>query len=331
MSALRACLIGICLAFLAAGASAERIERDYHETFDVDRGHRLELDFGDGDVIVEPWDQDKLDVRVRYDAEQKIVGVGKQASFEVEFRQSGNTVHVIGREGDTMGIGFFHHRVHEYVYEVRAPDYLALDLQGEDGDVEIEGWSGEISMRVEDGDVQLSAIDSPRTDLHIEDGDVSIDRLSGELKFAGEDGDLRVSDCSLVDARVRLEDGDATFSRCEGSARFDLDDGTLALERFRPDGITVRTEDGDVELDFLASQAMDVEVRTGDGDVFVDLASDSSAAFTVDTGDGGIRIDMPGAVDVSKRESRASGQIGTGDGRLYIETDDGTVVLREGR
>jgi hypothetical protein len=331
MSVLRASLMGVCLIFVAVGASAERIERNYHETFDVKSGDKLHLDFGDGDVVIEPWDENKLDVVVRYDAEQKTIGVGRNESFEVDFRQSGSTVHVIGREGGTAGIGFFHHRVHEHVYEVRAPAHLILDLEGEDGDVEIEGWEGEISIRAEDGDVELTGIESPSTDLQIEDGDVSIDRLSGQLKFSGEDGDLRVSDCSLADGRIRLEDGDATFSRCEGSARFDLDDGNLALERFRPDGIQVRTEDGDVELDFLASSAMDVEVRTGDGDVFVDLASDSSASFRVDTGDGGIRIDMPSAVDVSKRSSKASGQLGSGDGRLQIETDDGTVVLREGR
>jgi len=331
MSVLRASLIGVCLTFLAAGASAERIERDYHESFDVKSGDRLHLDFGDGDVVIEPWDQDKLDVTVRYDAEQKSIGVSKGSEFEVDFRQSGSTVHVIGRERSSVGIGFFHHRVHEYVYEVKAPAYLTLDLEGEDGDVEIEGWVGEISVRGEDGDIDLASIDSPNTDISIEDGDVSIDRLSGDLKITGEDGDLRVSDCSLSDGRIRLEDGDATFSRCEGSARFDLDDGNLALERFRPEGITVRTEDGDVELDFLATNAMDVEVRTSDGDVFVDLASDSSAAFSIDTGDGGIRIDMPNAVDVSKRSSRASGQLGSGDGQLRIETDDGTVVLREGR
>lgn len=330
MSVLRACLLGVCLVLLATVAAAERIDRDYHETFDVKSGDRLHLDFGDGDVVIEPWAQDKLDVIVRYDAEQKMVGVGKEKSFEVEFRQSGSTVHVIGREGSSAGVGFFHHRIHEYVYEVRAPAYLILELEGEDGDVEIESWKGEISLRGEDGDVELAGIDSPRTDITIEDGDVSIDRLTGELKFAGEDGDLRVSDCSLVDGRIRLEDGDATFSRCEGSARFDLDDGNLALERFRPDGVNVRTEDGDVELDFLASEDMDVEVRTSDGDVFVDLASGSSAAFSVDTGDGGIRIDMPSAVGVSKRSSSASGKLGSGDGRLRIETDDGTVVLREG-
>ena len=330
MSTLRASLIGGCLIFIAAAAVAERIERDYHEIFDVAQGHRLELDFGDGDVVIEPWEQDEVDIQVRYEADQKSIGVGKLPTFEVEFRQSGSTIRVIGRESGTAGIGFFHHRVHEYIYEVRAPAYLVLDLQGEDGDVEIEGWEGEISLRLEDGDVELADIDSPSTDISIEDGDVSIDRLSGELKIAGEDGDLRVSDCSLADGRFRLEDGDATFSRCEGSARFDLDDGDLALERFRPDGVTVRTEDGDVELDFLASDSMDVEVRTGDGDVYVDLAGDSSAAFTVDTGDGGIRIDMPSAVDVSKRKSRASGQLGSGEGRLRIETDDGTVVLREG-
>ena len=327
--------VGLCgllaLSVLSTtAASAEEIDREFHREFDVAPGHRLHLDHGDGDVLIERWDQDKVDVQVVYRAVYRQVGLASKVDFDVEFSQRGSTVDVRGQETSRVVFGYFSFNELEYLYTIRAPSYLVLDLEGEDGDVEIADWDGEIELRTEDGDVGLTDIRSPQTTLSSEDGDITIDRLVGRLAITAEDGDVRVADCTVHDGRIRLEDGDATFNRCEGSARFESVDGTIALERFRPDGITIRTDDGDVDLDFLPTSSMDVVVRTRDGDVTIDLASGSSTRFSIDTDDGGIRLDAPGAVDVSKRRSQVSGKLGAGEGSLRVESGDGRVILREG-
>lgn len=330
MSKLRTALVAAGLTLVAGTLGAEELQRDFNKTFEVEPGDRLHLDHGDGDVFIEPWDADRLEIDVVYDADYKRVGLGSKVDFDVEFRQNGSTVRVIGRESGFSGIGFFSHRQLEYRYTIKAPAYLVLDIEGEDGDVEIEGWTGEISLTTEDGDVDLFDIRSASTDLELEDGDLTIEGLSGELTIVSEDGNVRVEDCSVSEGRVNLEDGDVTFSRCEGSARFELDDGDLVLDRFRAASIGIRSEDGDVDLDLLPSEAMDVEVRTDDGDVVVDLSRESSTAFVIDTNDGAIRLDVPGASDVVKQRRRVSGQFGAGEGKLDIRTGDGRVILREG-
>lgn len=329
MSLFRAGVLGSGLLLAATGATAEVVERDFHRTFDVESGDRLHLEHGDGDVFIEPWDQDKLDVEVRYRVEYTRIGVGSKLDFDVEFRQTGSTVHVLGRESGQWSIGFFAKRESEHRYTIRAPAYLLLDVDGEDGDVEVSGWQGEIAIRTDDGDLDLTDIRSARTDLSGEDGDIVIDGLSGELTVSADDGDLRISDCTISDGRVRLEDGDAILTRCTGSARFELEDGDLTLEEFRPERLAVRTQDGDVELDLVAGSVMDVDVRTVDGDITVDLAPGCSVRFTIDTADGPIRLEAPGAVDVKQRRRSVSGQLGAGEGRLRIESEDGRVLMRE--
>lgn len=330
MSLTRVGLGALCLLLSFAGAAAaEELERDFHRSFDVAPGHRLHLEHGDGDVVVERWEQDRVDVKVVYHAVYKQVGLASKVDFDVEFRQSGSTIEVRGRESNRVVFGYFNYKEIEYLYTIRAPSYLILDIDGEDGDVEIADWDGGIELRTEDGDVHLTGIRSPKTRIWAEDGDVRIDRLTGELDVTSEDGEVRIADCSIRGGRFRLEDGDVTLSRCEGSARFELVDGTVALERFRPDSIHIRTGDGDVDLDLLPSAAMDIEVRTSDGDITIDLAQGVSARFSIDTDDGGIRLDTPGAVEVSERRSRVSGRLGSGEGSLRIESGDGDVALRE--
>ena len=322
--------LGLCL-LLPAVAGAETIERDFHRTFDVERGHRLRLDHGDGDVIIEAWERDQIDVRVTYRAVYKQVGLASKVDFDVEFDQSGSTVAVRGDETSFVVFGYFDFNEQEHLYSIRAPSYLILDLAGEDGNVEISSWEGEIDLRTEDGDVDLVDIRAPTTTLAAEDGDLTLERLAGRLVVSAEDADVRVTDCTLQDARIRLDDGDATLLRCEGSAHLELADGTVTLERFRPEVVRIRTEDGDVDLDFVPSPSMDVRVRTDDGDVTIDLAAGSSTRFTIDTRDGAIRLDAPQATDVTRRESRLSGRLGAGEGELRVESGDGRVVLRQGK
>lgn len=330
MHASRVTALVAVLILAAPMAFAKEIERDFHRSFEVGRGDRLHLAHGDGDVVIEPWERDVLDVEVRFHAEYTRIGLGGEVDFDVDFRQSGSTVHVVGRESGWASIGFFRYLEHEYCYTVRAPSYLLLDLTGDDGDVEIRDWEGDVAIHVEDGDVDLAGIRSARVELRIDDGDVMIEGLEGRLTVEGEDGELRLSDCSLTESRIQLDDGDVLLSRCEGGVRIDVEDGDVVLERFLAHRLEVESDDGDVDLDLMRSGDLDVLVRTADGDVDVALERGSSAAFTIDTGDGSIQVDLPEAEDLSRRRGRASGRVGGGAGKLHVTTDDGRVVLHEG-
>lgn len=312
-------------------ATAREIKKDFHESFDVKEGFRLHLEHGDGDVTITSWDKDVLDVKVRYRAELKSFGIGGKHYFDVQFRQRDNVIHVIGRVKSSSSIGFRYFKRHEYTYTIRAPKYLELDLEGEDGDVEIENWQGRIDCTLEDGDVDLRDVISDRTKISIEDGDLHIDHLEGDLLVDGEDGDIVLRDAKTRQCRIRLEDGDVIIKQSEGDFEISVDDGEVNLDRVRAGMLEVSAEDGDVELDLLSVDRIDLDIRVHDGDVTVNIEPGISAAFSIDTHDGRIRTDLPSAQDVKKGRDRISGKIGEGEGRIHIRTADGNVTLRESR
>lgn len=310
-----------------SAAAAEEIRRDYDRSFDVGPGDRLLLEHGDGDVEIAPWDRDVLEVKVRYRVDAVRIGIGWRGEFEVEFRQEGNTVRVTGKEPSSGGFGFFFSRGHEHRYEIRAPAYLGLELRGDDGDVTIGGWRGDLEVDLEDGDVVLSDVRNDRTGLRLDDGDVSVAGFAGKLSVLAEDGSVRLRDCELSGARIRLEDGDMVARDCGGSAYISVEDGDVNLTRFRAGTLEVLTGDGDVDLDLLRGEDMEVDVRTRDGDVVVALEPGTSARFSVDTGDGRIRINLPDAAELVQGRREASGRLGDGRGRIRISTGDGSVSL----
>ena len=315
--------------WIALPLSAEEISRDYHETFDVKPGMQLVLEHGDGDVEISPWNQDTLEVDVRYRAHASNLGWSKSTDFKVEFRQDGDTISVVAHEPKRVNIGVSTYRENEYRFAISAPSYLELHLEGEDGDVEIDDWNGSIRLKLEDGDVEMSNIDAPRTEVILEDGDLEIDGIRGDIDIDCEDGDVEIFDCQTERGRIRAEDGDITVDRCQGSFEIAVSDGDAHLTEMTARNVDIRSGDGTIKLALLPSEDLDVKVRVGDGDVVVDLDKDISAAFELETRDGRIRLMAEDVSNLQQDNRRTTGQIGGGDGSIYVRTDDGSVTLRQ--
>jgi hypothetical protein len=325
------CLLVLPILAVAATvpALAKDFSKDFHRSFDVKQGTVLHLEHGDGDVTITPWDKNVIDVEVHYRAEVKSLGVGGRVHFDVQFDQSGDVIKVIGEERIRGSVGFRYFRRYEYTYDIRAPRYVRLDLEGEDGDVDIRNWRAEINCTLEDGDVELEDVVSPRTQIDLEDGDVSIHGLEGELMVDAEDGDVDLSRCKVSRCRISLEDGDLTVRQSEGDFEIDVEDGDVNLYELRAGSLEITASDGDIDLDLLKSDDVDWDISAEDGDVSVDLESGISAGFTIETEEGRIRLDVPDAADLRERKHRASGELHGGQGRIRIDTAAGDVTLRE--
>jgi len=317
---------------LAADLGAREIKKDFHETFDVSRGMRLRIQHGDGDVDIQSWDKDVVDIEVHYHADVTAVGWGSRDSdFTVDFSHRGDLVSVTGRELGRRGfrIGFFSSHRYEYTYTVRGPAYLRLELEGDDGDIRIADWEGDLECELDDGDVLLENYRAERLSLELDDGDFEARGLEGELFLTMDDGDVLLQDCRISWGRLRMEDGDLEVERCEGNFDIVMDDGDIHLRSLLAKELDVRSEDGDIYVDLLRGVPPDVTLETDDGRVELDFEVGLSAEFIITTDDGRISLDIPTGSEIEKEPERATGVLGRGEGRIRIRTSDGNVSLRE--
>jgi DUF4097 and DUF4098 domain-containing protein YvlB len=313
-------------------AAAEEIDKQFHQSFNVKTGDSLRLRHGDGSVRLIPWEEDIIDVKVRYRVDVDTFGIrlGRNQEFDVEFRQTENTVYVTGKEPSTATIGYQNKNVYEYVYEIHSPDYIKLDLEGDDGDVDIEGWTAEIECRIDDGDISLRNIKGRKTYIWGEDGDVEVDNLIGNLAIEVDDGELILNACETKNCRLEAEDGDITISQSQGTFDIRVDDGHVVLKQTEANGLDIQTEDGDVDLDLLSVETFEADIKTDDGDVIVDLDRGFSTSFYVSADDAdSIRIEVDDIEDYKQDRSTKSGVIHGGKGRMKIRTADGNVTIRE--
>ncbi len=319
----------------ASTAAATEVDRSFNQRFEVSPPTRLELEHEDGEVVITPWDQDAIEVDVRYRVEYRRIGLGSDPDLEVHFEQRGEVVRVIAEEKSAGGVGFFSMNEIEYIYRVSAPPYVVLELEGEDGDVEIEGWQGAIKLRNDDGDVRLSDLRVPHLRLEVEDGDVEIDGVEGEIDLKVDDGDVTVRDCRGESIRIDGQDGRIRLDRCEGNFDLSTDDGDLDLSGLRAGKLEVHTGDGRIEIGLDSSVGeLDLEVSADDGDVDLKLGPGVSGAFTLTSNDGDIRVDAEAAgLDQDSRRARdkrnVSGRLGDGNGQIRVSTHSGRITLRQ--
>jgi DUF4097 and DUF4098 domain-containing protein YvlB len=322
-------LILLCIISLPLSGQGREIKKDISRSFDVHRGTVLHLKHGDGNVNMNSWDKDVVEIKVHYRASYSTVGAGGKRDFDVEFSQSGNDIYVTGKETGTVSIGIHFQRQYEYEYTIQGPAYLDLDVNGEDGNLFINDWNSVIHIDGEDGDVELRNIQSDDAVIRLEDGDTSLNDFKGFLTLSAEDGDVKMNDCAFTACKIHLEDGDITGRELSGDFDLKLEDGDARLDDVSLSEFQCTTQDGDVVLGVQKADKIQCEISTDDGDVLLRLDRDISARVEINTDDGGIRFDVPGQSDYKKKKNHLSAVIGDGDGWIRVSTGDGNVTMRE--
>jgi hypothetical protein len=195
------------------------------------------------------------------------------------------------------------------------------------GGIKADGVRADLTLDTHSGEVTATRIrgrvvadtGSGRVSLSEIQGDVTADTGSGRVTLTGIRGD-----------RVLVDTGSGRVTASDVTAeRIDVDtgSGSVSLDRVSSSYIRVDTGSGSVEVELL-TDVRTLEVDTGSGGVTVWIPAALGADFEIDTGSGGIDVEVP-ADFRRKSRSYATGQIGDGNGRIYIDTGSGGVRLRK--
>ncbi len=304
------------------------MKKDYHETFEVKSGDMLYLSHGDGNVTISSWDKDIVDIEIYFSA--NIFGMGNnEYEFDVQFQQHGNEIEVIEKFKSNHHFGIRSITIDRYEYQIRAPKYLQLNLNGDDGDVEIEDMAANIECRLSDGDMEINNVVAKFIKLNLEDGSLKMKDIKAELDLKIDDGDIRIVDYSGKECTVDLEDGQLEMDNASGNFDFSSDDGDMELRHLTVGTLKASSNDGDIYIDIVESDAPDIEIKVDDAKVIVDINENISTKIEIETDDGSINTSFSNPEYEKKKPSFYFGEINGGKGRIHIRTNDGDVVLRE--
>jgi lia operon protein LiaG len=189
--------------------------------------------------------------------------------------------------------------------------------------------NGDVKLDVSSADVSASGMRGSLT-VDAGSGDVRVSDVAGDLNLDTGSGNVVASGVRGDDLLFDTGSGDVTLDHVEGrSLKIDTGSGNADATAVKADDLLIDTGSGDVTLELLAGGGS-INIDTGSGGVNLTLPADYGADVVLDTGSG--EIDL-GGIPVTVRkiaEDHIEGRIGSGTGRLHVDTGSGDVRLKKG-
>ncbi|MCP4258834.1 MAG: DUF4097 domain-containing protein [Planctomycetes bacterium] len=130
------------------------------------------------------------------------------------------------------------------------------------------------------------------------------------LQIGSDVGKIRISDIT-EDIRIRTDVGDISCQEITGDIDLQADVGKIYVVYSK-----------------TAPAACDVNIKTDVGSIDITTPPGCSASVQADTDVGSITTDMPLTI-TGRVGKKLHGTIGTGEGKLYLKTDVGSIRIRK--
>ena len=251
------------------------------------RGDRVVVDNLSGDISVQGWDRDVMEVR------------GEDRAVTLAVRRSGNEVRIV--RGDVRG------RRRSVDAIIRVPSWV---------DLRIAGPSLDLSVRGVDGTVEIGNVS----------GDIRIVDTDGPVDVRSIDGEIIVED-ARAGVRASAQSDDVTLRRVRGVVDVHSGSGDILLRDIESESVRAETQDGDIEFsgDILDGGTYGFYVH--DGDAVIAVPSSMSARVSVSTFDGEFESEFPVRVERFTSGREFEFVLGDGSARLQIDVFDGEIRL----
>lgn len=158
-------------------------------------------------------------------------------------------------------------------------------------------------------------------------GDVNIEVLKSEdSDISSSSGKIQIKSGNIEKIRYKTFSGDITGENTGAKDTFiDTSSGRVLVSGLAGK-LKTETFSGDMEAVFV-SNPLEVMVKTSSGKVKVELPSDASFKLNAHSSSGNPTCDFPVQITGSSDENEIIGTVGSGEGKITIDTFSGDIVL----
>ena len=167
------------------------------KSFTVSGPPRVNIMTFDGPVKVHGWDKSE----VSYTAEKQGSDEDELKRIDIQIEQQGSAVSIIAKSGEDTG---------STSLEVFMPRKATLHVSSNDGELDLEGVSGDLTLRTGDGAIKVSN-GSGQLQVNTGDGEIRIHNFDGQVDARTGDGPISI-DGKFVGLAARTGDGPITLS-----------------------------------------------------------------------------------------------------------------------
>lgn len=275
-------------------------KEDFHYSYDLKAGGRLELETFNGSVEITGWDKDTIDIsgtkraRSRDLLDQiKVNVVNAPDSVRIETRRP------VDRRGN-MGVSFVIH----------APKKLVLErINSSNGGIRIEQIQGHGRLRTSNGGIKTISCQ----------GDFEVTTSNGTIDLADLSGG----------ATARTSNGAIKADGLRGYFEGQTSNGGIDVRIAEAKGRQVRatTSNGRINLVIESNKDADVKASTSNGGITVKLPSNIKAQLRAHTSNSSISSDFDVTTSGNISKHHLEGTIGSGGPLVDLSTSNGNIKI----
>lgn len=300
----------LCIAAVAVVSGCDdfdmgaRVTEDFHYSYDMQPGGRLELENTNGSVEISGWDRNTIDVSgTKYASSDDLL-----RDIRIKVSVDGNTVTI-----HTETPGDFFHGNYGAKYIIRLPRRVTVDrAQTTNGSVSVEDIEGGGYVKSTNGHISMTR-DDGNYEIDTTNGGIDLEDLNGNERAETTNGAIRGRiKAGALEATSTNGGIDVTIEKPQDgkTLRVHTTNGgiTFALAEFHSNPITLETTHGGITLRIPADTNADLSAHTSFARITTDLNLSSSG-------------------DISKHE--IDGRLGNGGPSISLHTTTGGIHVEK--
>jgi hypothetical protein len=261
-------------------------------SFSVPTGSRLALHNFAGTVFVRPGARNIVRIQATHPRLVRVVVSQEGPSYEIRIR---------GRHAPQPPVD----------YQITAPAWMPLDLEGFHCDMDIAGWQSDVMAETVRGGLRLRG----------GQGLVRLSSMTGGVDVVGSQGRLQISS---VQSGVGVHNS-------EGEISIEAVNGNVVLDRVRSRLIEAATVNGDVQFTGWIDDAGRYRLATHRGNLDVMLPPETDATVLVSTFSGGFQSAFPVQPGAMRPGRNFSFRLRDGRAMVDLQSFEGRINLRQGQ
>jgi DUF4097 and DUF4098 domain-containing protein YvlB len=293
---------GVLLSSCGNLGDFERVREDFHYSYPLQSGGRLELDNRNGSLEIAGWDRNTIDIS----GTKFAPSTDRLQQIKINVSVSGNSASIRTESPNASWHGSYGAK-----YVIRAPRQTILErTQTTNGSVSVEDLEGGGHVTSTNGRISM-ARDIGDYDARTTNGTVQFEECSGSERARTTNGAVR----------GRLKAGIIDVQSTNGSIEFTL------MEPSNGRSIRASTTNGGIVLALAEFHDNPLSAETTNGGVTLRLPSDTNARIDLKTSIAGISNNFSLSSTDETSKHRLSGQLGKGGPLISATTSTGGIHI----
>jgi len=190
----------------------------------------------------------------------------------------------------------------------------------------------EVKIKLEPSGDKLTVIIEKPDNMMNRSVSVSLDAIlpnQTDLELTTHNGAIKITNIT-GDINGTTHNGKVSVEKICGTTKLKTHNGSIVCEEISGE-TQLRTHNGSVKLYYqeAAPAVCNISVVTHNGGIDFTAPLNLSAEVDVSTHNGSIKTDLPITVTGSDTKNKLTGTIGTGEGKLHLETHNGSIKIRQ--